>query len=169
MSTLEGQLDAALGRAYVAAYRLLRSRDEAKDACQEAAAKALEHRARYDASRAFYPWFYRILRNHCLDRLAQRKRQGSTDDTTLAQKADGRASAEELLIADERSRALFGAVEHLPDDLREVIEFRHFQDLSYEEMAEVLEIPLGTVMSRLYRARNQLREALSGKKARSGR
>lgn len=63
-------------------------------------------------------------------------------------------------MARERAQALGAALERLPEDLREVIELRHFQDLSYEELARVLECPTGTVMSRLYRARQTLRQLL---------
>jgi RNA polymerase sigma-70 factor (ECF subfamily) len=163
----------ALPRAYVAAFRLLRDRDEAHEACQEAATRALEHAGRYDSSRPFYPWFARIVRNHCLDRIAARKRQRPSDQSEeLADRASlaGRgapfaaaslADAEATLLASERARRVLAAIEELAPELRDVIELRHFQDASYEEIAAALEIPLGTVMSRLYRARSKLRDALS--------
>ena len=70
--TMSAQLEEAMRRGYVAAFRLLGNPDAAKDACQEAAARALSASDRYDPARPFYPWFHRILRNHCLDRLAGR-------------------------------------------------------------------------------------------------
>ena len=68
---------------------------------------------------------------------------------------------EAALIGDQRAQAVARAVEALPEPLRALIELRHFQDASYAEMAEILGIPEGTVMSRLYRARQQLRAALA--------
>lgn len=168
MTGLEAQLDDALPRGYVAAFRLLRDGDAAREACQEAAAKALEHRDRFDPSRPFYPWFYRILRNHCLDLLARRKREKPPIEAeVIEEQSNGGLSAEAELISDEGTRALMSAIETLDGDLREIIELRHFQDMTYEEIAETLQVPQGTVMSRLYRARSRLREALSGEKRRS--
>lgn len=145
-------------RGYVAAFRLLGNSDAARDACQEAAARALSASDRYDPARPFYPWFHRILRNHCLDRLAGRKRLVHSDVEPAATQRD----AEQSALLGERSRSVSSAILELDDDLRAVIELRHFEDASYEEMAVILDIPLGTVMSRLYRARKTLRKKLAG-------
>ena len=155
---VRARLSQAMQRSYVAAYRILGNADQARDACQEAAARALSARDRYDHDRPFYPWFYRILKNHCLDHLKRRRRTIPVGDGPP--RVDEAPTAEGQAVQDERARALSRAVEGLPMDLREIIELRHFQDLSYEEMAEVLACPVGTVMSRLYRARKQLRQAL---------
>jgi len=151
------ELAEAMKRGYVAAFRLMRSPDAAHDACQEAALKALMAADRYDPTRPFYPWFYRILRNHCLDTLAGKRRlvSGETD----APSREG--NAESLLLEGERAMKVARAIDTLDEDLRDIIELRHFQDASYEEMASILDIPLGTVMSRLYRARKALRRTLS--------
>ncbi len=145
-------------RGYVAAFRLLKSPDAARDACQEAAVKALAAADRYDPNRPFYPWFYRILRNHCLDTLAGRKRMLVTD--AVPEPDEGDATAEESVLATERAKGISEAIAELDENLRNVIELRHFQDASYEEIADILDIPIGTVMSRLYRARKELRERL---------
>ncbi len=159
--TVRGELEEAMKRGYVAAYRLLRSPDAAREACQEAAVRALAAADRYDSRRPFYPWFYRILRNHCLDTLAGRKRMVPTDKP-IENAERGDPNAETHVLADERARAVARAIDKLDEDLRNVIELRHFQDASYEEMANILEIPIGTVMSRLYRARKSLRKTLGG-------
>jgi RNA polymerase sigma-70 factor (ECF subfamily) len=138
----------------------LGTEDESRDACQEAAARALAAGDRYDPSQPFYPWFYRILKNHCFDRLKGRKRMAPTDKEPSPPERDSDAGAEGVLVASERARAVSEAIAALPDDLREIIELRHFQDLSYDEMAAILDCPVGTVMSRLYRARKRLREGL---------
>jgi RNA polymerase sigma-70 factor (ECF subfamily) len=158
--TVRVELEQALPRAYVAAFRWLGNRDETRDACQEAATRALGAADRYDPARPFYPWFYRILRNLCMDRLKGRRRSAAVADRLEHEPRTRDDSAESRLITAEQTRAMNTAIERLPEELREVIELRHFQDLSYEEMAAVVGCPIGTVMSRLYRARKQLREVL---------
>lgn len=160
MTTSLPELGAALERGYVLAFRMLGSRDEARDACQEAAARALSAAHTYDRSKPFYPWFHRILRNLCVDRIARRGRERG-DDGIAERTASSAPGAERDLIEGERARAVAAAIARLPEELREVIELRHFEDMSYEEMAETLGWPLGTVMSRLYRARAQLRATLA--------
>jgi RNA polymerase sigma-70 factor, ECF subfamily len=159
---MQENLQEALPRGYVAAYRWLGNPDDSRDACQEAAARALASRRSYDPERPFYPWFYRILKNLCIDRIRRRPRDPLA--TRGAEEADGHAAVDEggegHLLQRERSRALNRAVEALHEEQREVIELRHFQDLSYEEMAEILGCPVGTVMSRLYRARRRLRQLM---------
>lgn len=154
----------AMQRGYVAAFRILNNQDEAHEACQEAAMRAWTHRARYDKSKPFYPWFYRILKNYCLDQLRQRGRFLPEESAPMSTQASAFSSApnsaESQLMEQEQDQALLQAIATLPDDLREMIELRHFQDLSYEEIAEVLDCPTGTVMSRLYRARKTLRKQL---------
>ncbi len=154
MSRVDDSMQRAMQRGYVAAFRWLGSADESREACQEAARKALGS-GRYDASRPFYPWFYRVLRNHCMDRLKRRGRE-----VPLRHEVSAEAEAEEALIRGEREAAVSRAIEGLEGSLREIIELRHFQELSYEEIAAVLECPKGTVMSRLYRARQALRVRL---------
>lgn len=158
---VRGELGDAMKRGYVAAFRLLRTPEAAHDACQEAALRALAAAERYDPARPFYPWFHRILRNHCFDILAGRKRMIVTEappETTET----GAAGAESHVLSDEQARAVAAAIERLDDDLKDVIELRHFQDASYDEIATILEIPIGTVMSRLYRARKTLKKLLRG-------
>jgi len=156
-STLENELKPALKRGYVAAYRILKNEDDAQDACQEAALRAMKSESRYDRSRPFYPWFYRILKNLCLDRLRAKKRV-THDDKIVEQRATSESgSPENRAMSAQAVSTMNAAIANLDEDLREMIELRHFQDLSYEEMAEVLECPMGTIMSRLYRARKQLK------------
>ena len=148
-------LEQALRRGYVAAYRWLGNAAESNDACQEAARRALST-STFDPTQPFYPWFYRILKNHCFDRLSRRRRDGALREPSRTPPPN----AEQALLQTERDRAVAAAVAELPPELAEMIELRHFQDLSYEEMAAIAGCPTGTVMSRLYRARKRLRELL---------
>jgi RNA polymerase sigma-70 factor (ECF subfamily) len=156
---VRGQLQQAMKKGYIAAYRLLGNADESRDACQEAAARALSASERYDASKPFYPWFYRILKNHCIDRLKQRRRVVPMDKQHERPREPG-AGSEAMALEGEWAQEVARAIASLDDDLREIIELRHFQDASYDEMAQILGCPTGTVMSRLYRARKALRAKL---------
>jgi RNA polymerase sigma-70 factor (ECF subfamily) len=157
---VQAELEQALPRAYVAAFRWLGNREESRDACQEAAARVLTAADRYDPARPFYPWFYRILRNLCMDRLKGRRRSVAVADQLQHEPGPRADTAEGRLLVKEQAMAMNRAIAGLKDELEEVIELRHFQDLSYEEMAAIIDCPIGTVMSRLYRARKALREVL---------
>lgn len=156
-NAIKDHLHEALQRGYVAAYRFLGNRADSQEACQEAALKALAAQSKYDPSKPFYPWFYRILKNHCLDRLRQRGKQVASSSMEVVEPG---ASAEAQLVGHEEQEAVLRVMESLSAGHKEILELRHFQDLGYEEMAEVLGCPTGTVMSRLYRARKALRSAL---------
>jgi len=155
------ELAEATKRGYVAAFRWLMNREAARDACQEAAARAWASRTKYDSERPFYPWYYRILKNHCTDRL--RKRQvGNRVNETIAMDPERPKSvtAEDNLVGSRRQRAVSAAIQQLEEPMQEILELRHFQGASYDEMADVLGVPVGTIMSRLYRARKALRTRL---------
>lgn len=150
-------ISSSLQRAYIAAFRILGDAEESRDACQEAAARAFAAQHKYDPAQPFYPWFYRILKNHCLDRLRQRKH---TPQEQFSEAISSDPSAESRLAAHEQHTAINHAIAQLPEEMRDILELRHFQDLSYEEIADILGCPVGTVMSRLYRARQALRKVL---------
>jgi RNA polymerase sigma factor (sigma-70 family) len=158
---LHGLLQEVLPRAYVAAFRILGDRDEARDACHEAARRALAAERSYDPARPFYPWFHRIVKNCCLDRLSARRAARVREVAMTEEPSADAPGAEAALMGDQRAQAVSRAVLALPEELRAVIELRHYEDASYAEMAELLGVPEGTVMSRLYRARQRLRAALS--------
>lgn len=129
----------------------------AEEAAQEALLKAYAARERYDDSRPFLPWFHRIVRNTCRDLRAKKRDQLGLDSERVA---GATPDADAQLQTRERARDLRAAMKTLSDEHREILELRHFQDLSYEEIAQVLSAPKGTVMSRLYRARKALAKTL---------
>ena len=138
--------------------------EDARDLTQEAFLRALAHMHGFDVERPFFPWFYRILRNLCFNFLAKRGRHG---ECPLVLESDGgidpagrEASPLQSLIASERAAKLWAALCTLSDEHREIIILRHFRDFSYQEIATLLHIPRGTVMSRLFYARGALRRAL---------
>jgi RNA polymerase sigma-70 factor, ECF subfamily len=151
--------------------RFLRDREEARDAAQEAFVRAYESLASYDAALPFTPWLLRIARNHCLDLLRRGKtrpallREGpgapGSEDGGRHEVADPDAQrADDALVQAEDRTQLAAAIARLPDDHREALMLFHQEQLSYREIAAVLDVPIGTVMTWLHRARQKLRAEL---------
>jgi RNA polymerase sigma-70 factor (ECF subfamily) len=141
---------------FTVALRMLGNHDEANDAAQNAFVKAYEKLDTFDASRRFFSWIYRILLNECLN--VRRDRHPHEQLTPELATVD---SPVEQLENAERRRRVQAAVRDLPHEQREVIVLRHFTELSYDEIAEVLGIPAKTVKSRLHTARQHLGQILA--------
>jgi RNA polymerase sigma-70 factor (ECF subfamily) len=154
-----GQLFELYGRrAYLTALGILRDEQEAQDATQESFVLAIRNIHRYDRARPFYPWLYRIVRNHCIDRI-RRRREYATDPATFTL-PDTDPKPDANLLQRETQTAVRVGIAKLSAAHQEILFLRHFQELSYPEIADALDIAEGTVMSRLYRARRALREAM---------
>ncbi len=153
-------------RAYAIAYGFVGNREDALEMAQEAFARAFKAMGRFDTKMPFYPWLYRIVRNTCLNHIKKRRRRGETSlDGLMESGFDVPAKVtapDESAILAELSHSIAAALERVSDDHREIILLRHIHEYSYKEIAELLEIPPGTVMSRLYAARRSLRAALEG-------
>jgi RNA polymerase sigma-70 factor (ECF subfamily) len=148
-------------RGYFAALGITGSPDDARDLSQEAFIRAYRARGRLDPGRPFYPWLYRILRRLCLNFLRDRSaraRKLREAGGWLAEETHGRPPADpgRSLESATLRRRIAAAIEELPPEQRETIVLREFEGLRYREIAELLEIPIGTVMSRLYAARRKL-------------
>jgi RNA polymerase sigma-70 factor (ECF subfamily) len=141
------------------AFRMLGSRDQAVDATQNAFVKAYQHLDSFDSTKRFFSWIYRILKNECLNVLRDR-RPGEPLPTDLVAAGDPADDFERR----ERRSAVQAALRELSDEHREVILLRHFTELSYEEIAAALEIPVKTVRARLYTARRRLATLLNSRK-----
>ena len=141
----------ALGHAVA----IVADREDALDAVQEAFLDAYQALGRFDTSRQFYPWFYTILRNRCFKLLLGRRKNAgvSLDDALML-------APQSALLPEDRL-ALERALLDLSPAEREIVTLKHLDGLSYDELAERLEIPKGTVMSRLFYARRRLREKLA--------
>ena len=157
----EGLILANSGRAYRTAYRLLGNVEDAFDLCQEAFLRAYQNIHRFDENRPFYPWLYSILKNLCLNFLKRKRKQSAVVrnpelwERTFAASLPGPA---EQMLKSEEVRRLREAIDGLSENHRQALIMKHFDNLSYAEMAELLSIPIGTVMSRLYHARKKLGE-----------
>lgn len=153
-----------LPRVHRAARGLTPNEQEAEQLAQDALMRAWAARDRYDRKRPFYPWLYTIVRNACRDAAARRKHVARPG--LIVEAVAGRGPS--ALAALERGRAeaaVRSALARMDESQREVLVMRHFEDLSYAEMAELLEVPIGTVMSRLYRARKAMVAALAQEEA----
>jgi RNA polymerase sigma-70 factor (ECF subfamily) len=143
---------------YHLALRTLRNSEEAKDATQEAFFKAFRSLRTFRPGAKFSTWIFSIVYHACCDRLAQQKRY---TDAELPDRADpGLGPAGETEQRDEAQR-LREAVEALPEKYRTVITLYHLQGKRYEEIAQVLDLPMGTVKTHLFRAKELLRKRLS--------
>jgi len=138
------------------AARLLGNREEALDSAQNAFVKAYENLDSFDQNQRFFSWIYQILRNECLNVLRSRRPSAPMPEDLAAQGSPGDALDEE-----QRRSAVQAALMTLPDEQREVVLLRHFTELSYDEIAVATGVPVKTVKSRLYSARQRLATVLS--------
>jgi RNA polymerase sigma-70 factor (ECF subfamily) len=140
-------------RAYHIAVGLVGEPQDALDISQMAFIKAYRNLKRFDLSRPFFPWFYRILKNLCLDHIkhSSRSREIPLENVDVLSREDGTNRMQE---------ALWRAIESLPLEQREVITLHYFEGFTYKEIAETLDKPIGTVMSSLYYARQKLKARL---------
>lgn len=142
---------------YNAAYRMMGNPDDAADVTQAAFLKVFEHLDAYDSSFKFFSWIYRITINESIDQLKWRAQQQPLDD----QQVSRNRGPDELAAASVLCNSVQAALMKLQQDHRAVIVLRHFLDCSYEQIAEILQIPEKTVKSRLYTSRQLLKRKLS--------
>lgn len=147
--------------AYYHALSFTNNREDAADACQDAFRKAFAAMPRLKSLDKFYPWFYRILKNHCINLYARKQTAQNYRQATLDGKHPVRESVSpsEELMAKESRESVRQVIQGLKPEFKEILTLKYFSDKSYEEMAELLAIPRGTVMSRLYHARSAFRDA----------
>lgn len=144
--------------------RYVHDSDEARDVAQEAFIKAYRAIGRFRGDSAFYTWLYRIAINTAKNYLvASGRRPPRSDiDAQDAEQYEGAtglkeyATPERLLLKDEIQGAIAAAIDDLPEDLRTAITLRELEGLSYEEIAQTMDCPIGTVRSRIFRARDAI-------------
>lgn len=161
-----GQLvERHMRRAYFAALSLVGTREDALDLSQEAFARAYRARESIDPERPFYAWLYQILRRLCFNFVRDRRSRAQTMTAAggwLADEAADRAWPDpaQAFERTEARRLIAEAIEQLPPREREVLALKEFEGLAYKEIAELVGIPIGTVMSRLYAGRQRLAQVL---------
>jgi RNA polymerase sigma-70 factor (ECF subfamily) len=161
-----------LNRHKEAIYRLIlkivRNQEEAQDLVQETFMKAFGSLSSYKCQYRFTTWLYKIAANSCIDFLRKRRLVSVSLDQPLETKdgevtielPDWTYNPEADWASREKSLSIDAAIDTLPKKYREVIVFRHKQDKSYEEIAQILDIPVGTVKARIFRARELLKKKL---------
>jgi len=147
-------------RAYFSALGFLGSHDAAMDVSQEAFIRAYRSFDKYDSKKNFFTWYYKILRNLCLNFIRDNKNR--KEEFFLESRKDvvSRNNPGQNLEEKEELEMLHDAINQLETEDREIIILREFEGYSYEEISEMLNLPAGTVMSRLFYARKKLAENL---------
>lgn len=144
--------------------RYIHDQTESLDVAQEAFIKAYRALPNFRGESAFYTWLYRIAINTAKNHLVVHNRRQSNNelDAEVAEQFEGEsalkeyATPERLLLKDEIEKTVFDTIEQLPEDLRIAITLRELEGLSYEEIAEAMGCPVGTVRSRIFRAREAI-------------
>jgi len=155
-------------KVYQLCYRILGNRHEAEDAAQEAFVRAYINIHQYNLSMKFSSWLYRIATNLCIDRIRKKKPDfyldaevTDTDGLTMySQLAATDASPEETVESLELQETIQAAILKLPEKYRSVIVLKYIEELSLQEIGEILDLPVGTVKTRIHRGREALRKQL---------
>jgi len=142
---------------YNAAYRFLGNPDDAADVAQAVFLKAFEHLDQYDPKFKFFSWIYRIAINESINHVKRNRKQQPLDEYLVSDDD----SPEELVQSGDVSREIQRGLMDLQEQYRAVVVLRHFSDCSYQQISEILQIPEKTVKSRLYSARQMMKDILS--------
>jgi len=137
--------------------RTMRDSEEARDCTQEAFFKAFRSLKTFKPEAKFSTWIFSIAYHACCDRLSRRKRYS---DSELTDRADSTPGPAQVAESNDAARALRDAIEALPEKYRTVITLYHLQGRQYDEIARVLDLPMGTVKTHLFRAKELLRKTL---------
>lgn len=141
-----------------AAYRITNNREDALDALQNAFLKVHLKLSTFDPSRRFFSWIFKIVVNESLN-LVEKRRRHDGDDTSL-ERAMAASSPEQELANSQRDELVQQALMKVKAAHRVVLVLKHFNNLSYQEIAEIVDVPQKTVKSRLFSARQELRQKL---------
>jgi RNA polymerase sigma-70 factor (ECF subfamily) len=152
-------------------YRMVRDREQVEDLTQEAFIKAFASLKTFNEEYAFSTWLYKIATNNSIDYIRKKKLQMFSIDKPIESKdsdftfelPDDSYEADRELISGQRAVMLNEAIDQLPEKYRLVIRLRHVEERSYEEIAKMLKLPIGTVKAHIFRARELLYKQLRGK------
>jgi len=153
---------------YHLGYRMLGNRQEAEDIVQETFMRLYSNLHRYDENQKFSTWIFRIATNLCIDRLRKRKLTYSLDaevndgegNDYYAMMSSDEDTPEKQVIVSETQRQIRKVIDNMPDKYKSIIVLRYLQDLSLQEISDVLDMPITTIKTRLHRGREYLRKKL---------
>jgi len=146
-------------RLFYHAYQIVKDWEEAYDAVQEVFIRAIHERRFFNSDFRMKAWLYRVTSNLCFNTIRNRKRRGAILEA-FPLPSSRPADQLEHVVEGERKSEIFAAIEQMSADHKEILLLRYYDDLSYAEISNVLGIKLGTVMSRLSRARSRLLEVM---------
>ena len=149
-------------------FKMVRDRQQVEDLTQEAFIKAFSSLKNFNDEYAFSTWLYKIATNNSIDFIRKRKLQVYSIDKPIESKdsdytfelPDESYEADKELISDQRTKLLNDAIAKLPEKYKKVIRLRHVEEKSYEEIAEALKLPIGTIKAHIFRAREVLYRSL---------
>jgi len=160
---------------YFMVLKMVHNRDDAEDLTQEAFSKAFNSLRNYSAEYAFSTWLFKIATNNCIDFIRKKRLQTtSLDSSTITNEegesptiavADYNPNPEQSIIKEQRAARIREVIEKLSPKYKQLIEMRYFDELSYEEIAAQLDLPLGTVKAQLFRAKDLLFNLLKSTQA----
>ncbi len=161
-------LDAYQVRVHGFVRRMCRNEDEALDITQEVFVRAFQALPRFDGRSSLRTWLFRIAHNLCIDRVRKSERrvvetrlEAGEDGEFIHEPTDDRWNPEQVVLNQELQSVVETALEGLSEKLRTVLLLHDREDMDYKEIAQALDVPIGTVKSRLFLARNQLQRAVS--------
>ncbi|MEX0602949.1 MAG: sigma-70 family RNA polymerase sigma factor, partial [Bacteroidota bacterium] len=152
-------------------YRMVREKEEVEDLTQEAFIKAFTSLATFNEEYAFSTWLYKIATNNCIDYIRRKKLQKFSIDKPIESKdsdfsfelPDSTYAPDRGMIETQRKRLFEEAIRSLPPKYRQVILMRHAEEMEYQDIADALKLPLGTVKAHIFRAREMLYKYLKDK------
>ena len=170
-SAYKNLLENYRGAIYNLLYKMVRNKEETEDLVQEAFMKAFKALPSFNEEYAFSTWLYKIAVNNCIDHMRKKKLQTYSINKPVQSKdgeldrefPDTSMSPDKSILSDERASIIETAIDELPENYKTAIILRHSEEKSYEEISKILNIPLGTVKARIFRAREMLKKKLKGK------
>jgi len=152
--------------------KMIRDREQVEDLVQEVFMKAFDNLESYNTQYAFSTWIYRIATNHTIDYLRKKKLKTlsindpvtTKDGEMNVQLPDENFETDRAIIRKQRKKMIESAISNLPEKYRDVIRMRHMEEMSYQEISDELDLPLGTVKAHIFRAREMLYKKLKDKR-----